>query len=109
MLTLLDISEICSMIQKIISYTLLTGKVVEKVSWTIYRPDKKWKEYQKVADKHFIKGNIKALKYKSCLSFCASQKKTVEFKDSTNLIYWPRNLAKKASKCWKKSFYIYQY
>ena len=31
MLTLLDISEICSMIQRLNSYNLLTDKVAEKV------------------------------------------------------------------------------
>ena len=44
MRTLLDISEICSMIQKLSSYNLLTGKVAEKVLSTIYRPDKKSKK-----------------------------------------------------------------
>ena len=41
MLMLLDISEICSMIQRLNSYNLLTDKVAEKVHWTIYRPGKK--------------------------------------------------------------------
>ena len=41
MLTLRDISEICSMIQRLNSYNLLTDKVTEKVPLTIYRPDKK--------------------------------------------------------------------
>ena len=41
MLKLLDISEICSMIQRIDSYNLLTGKVAEKVSLTIYRQGEK--------------------------------------------------------------------
>ena len=44
MLTLLDISEICSMIQRLNSCNLLTGKVAEKVPCTIYRPDKKSKK-----------------------------------------------------------------
>ena len=43
MLTLLNISEICSMIQRLNSYNLVTDKVTEKVSWAIYRPDKKGK------------------------------------------------------------------
>ena len=38
MLTLSDISEVCSMIQRLNSYNLLTAKVTEKVP---YRPDKK--------------------------------------------------------------------
>ena len=95
MLTLLDISEICSVIQRINSYNLLTEKVAEKVPWTIYRPDKKKQtKYRKVGNELSIKDNIKALKYKSCLSFCACQKKIVEFTDSTNTIYWPTNIAK---------------
>ena len=110
MLTLLDISEICSMIQRINSYNLLTEKVAEKVPWTIYRPDKKKQtKYRKVGNELSIKDNIKALKYKSCLSFCACQKKIVEFTDSTHTIYWPTNIAKKAANCWNKSFFICQY
>ena len=38
MLKLLDISEICYMIQRLNS---LTNKVAEEVPWTIYRPDEK--------------------------------------------------------------------
>ena len=35
---------LCSMIQRLNSYNLQTYKVIEKVPWTIYRPDKKkWK------------------------------------------------------------------
>ena len=37
----LDISEICSMIQRLNSYNLLTAKVTEKIP---YRPDKKNKK-----------------------------------------------------------------
>ena len=44
MLTLRDISEVCSMIQRLNSYNLLTEKVTEKVPYTIYRPDKKTKK-----------------------------------------------------------------
>ena len=98
------------MIQLLNSYNLLTDKVAEKVPWTIYRPDKKErKKYQRVRNELSIKGNIKALKYKSCLSFRACQKKIVEFTDSTHTIYWPTNIAKKAANCWNKSFYICQY
>ena len=43
MLTLLDISEVSSMIQRFKSYNLLTNKVAEKGPWTIYRPDTKAK------------------------------------------------------------------
>ena len=105
MLTLLDISEIRSIIQKLNSYNLLTGKVAEKISWTLYRPNKKtWKEYWRVAVELFIKDNIKALKYKSCLNFCACQKKFLEFTDSTNTIYWLKNRAKNSIKLLKKIF-----
>ena len=48
---------------------------------------KKQKEYRRVGNELFIQDNIKALKYKSCLNFCACQKKFVEFTDSINLIY----------------------
>ena len=41
MLTLLDISVICSIIQRLNSYSLLTDKVAEKVPGTIYRSGKK--------------------------------------------------------------------
>ena len=41
MLKLLDMSEICYMIQNLNSYNLLTDKVAERLPWTIYRPDEK--------------------------------------------------------------------
>ena len=41
MLVLLDISKVCSMIQKLNSYNLLTDKVTEKVPRTIYTPNEK--------------------------------------------------------------------
>ena len=44
MLTLGDMSKVCSMIQRLNSYNLLTDKVTEKVPYTIYRPDKKNKK-----------------------------------------------------------------
>ena len=106
MLKLLDISKIYYMIQGLNSYNLLTEKVAEKVPWTIYRPLKKLKKYCRVENKLSIKDILKALKYKSCLSFQAYQKKMVEFTDSSLTIYWPRNITKKAVNCWKKSFYI---
>ena len=40
MLMLVDISEVCSMIQRLNSYNILTDKVADKVHWTIYTPDK---------------------------------------------------------------------
>ena len=69
---------------------------------------KKQKKYRRVRNKLFIEDNIKAFKYKSCLSFPACQKKVVEFTDSAYTIYWPINTAKKAADCWNKSFYICQ-
>ena len=44
MLTFPDISEICSVIQRLESYNLMTDKVTETVPWTIDTPDKKAKE-----------------------------------------------------------------
>ena len=41
MVMLLDSCEICSMIQRLNSYNLLTDKVTEKVTLAIYKPDKK--------------------------------------------------------------------
>ena len=106
MLTLLDISEICSMIQRFNSYNSLT----DKVPWTIYRSDKKkQKEYRRVENELSINDNIKTLKYKSCLSFRTCQKKIIEFTDSTHMIYWPTSMAKKAANYWNRSFYICQY
>ena len=57
------------------------------------------KKYRRVRNELSIKDNIKALKYKSSLSFPACQKKTVEFIDSTHTIYQPTNIAKKAANC----------
>ena len=85
------------MIQRLNSYNLLTDKVAEKVPWTIYRLDKKkQKKYWRTRNELSIKGNIKALEYRFCLSFPACQKKFVEFTDSNHTIYWPTNIAKKA-------------
>ena len=53
MLTLCDISEVCSMIQRLNSYNLLTDKVAEKVPQTIYRPDKKSKKSIREPEMHF--------------------------------------------------------
>ena len=87
MLKLRDISEVCSMIQRLNSYNLLTDKVTKKVPYTIYRPDeKKQKKYR---------GVIKALKYKCCLSFRTCQTKIFKFADLTHTICWPTNIAKK--------------
>ena len=87
MLMLRDISEVCSMIQRLNSYNLLTDKVTKKVPYTIYRQDKKQKKYWGVRNELSIKDNIKALKYKSSLSFRTCQKKIVEFTDSAHTIY----------------------
>ena len=43
--------------------------------------------YQGVRNELCIKDNIKALKYKFCLSFRTCQKKIVELTDSTHTIY----------------------
>ena len=67
------------------------------------------KKYWGVRNELPIKDKIKALKYKSCLSFRTCQKKIVEFTDSTHTLCWPTNIAKKAASCWNKSFYICQY
>ena len=73
------------MIQRLNSCNLPTDKVTEKVPYTIYRPDKK--KYGAVRNELVIKDNIKALKYKSCLSFRTCQKKIAEFTESTYTIY----------------------
>ena len=44
MLQLHGISEVCSMIQRLNSYNLMTDNVTGKVHYTIYRPDKKNKK-----------------------------------------------------------------
>ena len=41
MLKLLEISQICYIIQRLSSYNLMAEKMAEKVDWTIYRPDEK--------------------------------------------------------------------
>ena len=66
-----------SMIQRVNSCNLLTDKVTEKVIYTICRPDKnkKQKKYWGVRNELSVKDNIKALKYKSCISFRTCQKK----------------------------------
>ena len=100
MLTLLDISEICSVIQRLNWYNLPTGKAAEKVPLTIHQPYKKVQKSTRPESWTVLK----ALKYKSCLSFCACQKKIVEFTDSTHTIYWSTNIAKKAA---EKNLSIY--
>ena len=98
MLTLLDISMMCPMIQRLNSYNLLTEKVAEKVPWTISRSDKQ--KTKKVSENWkwtFHKGQCKSLRKKSCLSFCVCQKKIVKFTYSTHTIYRPTNVAKKAA------------
>ena len=87
MLTLRDISEVCSMIQRLSSYNLLTGKVTKKSLTQFTDQIKKQKKYRGVRNELSIKDNIKALNYKSCLSFRTCQKKNVEFTDSTHTIY----------------------
>ena len=48
---------------------------------------KKERKYWTIINELSIKDNIKALQYKSCLSFRTCQKKIVEFTDSTHTIY----------------------
>ena len=75
------------MIQRLNSYNLLTDKVTENVTQTIYRPEKENKKSIGESEMNFPYGqNIKALKYKSCHSFRTCQKKIVEFTDSTHTI-----------------------
>ena len=101
MVTLRDIFQACSMIQRLYSYNLLTDKVTEMdFSYTICRPYKKNNISIWGARNDFsIKDNIKALKYESSHSFRTCQKKIVEFTDSTHTIYRPANIAKKAGNC----------
>ena len=53
MLTFLDISEICSIIQRLYSYNLLTDKLFGKVYQTIYKPDKKSEKGIEVLEMNF--------------------------------------------------------
>ena len=87
MLTLRDISEVCSMIQRLNPYNLMTHKVTEKSLKQITDQEKKQKKYWGVRNELSRKDNIKALKDKSSLSFRTCQKKIVEFTDSTYTIY----------------------
>ena len=110
MLMPLDISEISSMIQGLNSYNLLTDKLAKKVLWTIYTADKKKsKNYRSIENELSIKGNTWSHQILILPQFPYMSEKIVEFIDSTNKIYWATNIAKKAAKCWKKSFYICQY
>ena len=97
------------MIPRLNSYNLLSDKVAGKVPWTICRPDEKSEKYWSVRNELSITINIKAIKYKSCLSFHACRKKIIELTDSTHTIYWPTNIAKKAANYWNRFFYICQY
>ena len=101
MLTFLDISEICSIIQRLYSYNLLTDKLF---GYTDQK--KKRKRNRNIGNELSIERALNAHNYKSSLSFCAGQKKIVEFYDSAHTIYWPTNTAKKAASCWKISFYM---
>ena len=76
------------MIHELNSYILLTQKVAEKVLWTIYRQLKKLKKYWRVENELSIKDILKGLKYKSCLSFQAYQKKNggIYWLKSNNLL-----------------------
>ena len=82
MLKLLDISKICSMIQRLNSNNLLIQNGWKSLLNNLQTRQKKvsesWKE-------NFQKGQ----------HFCACQKKIVEFTGSALTIYWPTNIAKK--------------
>ena len=41
MLKLLEISEICDIIQKLNSYNLMTKEMAEKAHWKVYKLDEK--------------------------------------------------------------------
>ena len=81
------------------SYNLLTSKnglksrKQLKIIFPFTDHIKKQRKYQRVTNELSILFNIKVLKYKSCLSFPACQKKFFEFIDSTIAIDWPTNVA----------------
>ena len=72
---------------KLNSYSLLTDKIAEKSLEQFTDQIKKQKKYWRVGNELSIEDNIKALKVKSCLCFCACQKKDVEFTESVHAIY----------------------
>ena len=55
MFMLLNISEICSMIQRVKSYNLLTNKVAEKVLEQFTDQTKKQQKYWRVGNELYIK------------------------------------------------------
>ena len=55
MFMLLNISEICSMIQRVKSYNLLTNKVAEKVLEQFTDQMKKQQKYWRVGNELYIK------------------------------------------------------
>ena len=70
---------------------------------------KNQKRFRGVGYELSIKDKIKALRPKSGLSLRACQKKNVDFTDSSNTIFWPKNIAKEEQTVEKKYFYICQY
>ena len=89
MLTLHDISEVCSMLQRVNSYNLLNDKVTEKIPCTIYRPDKKQKMYWGVRNE--LSSNIN-------LTSVSVHVREKLLNLLTELIQFTDQLAKKSSK-----------
>ena len=84
MLMFLEISKICSMIQRLDSCNLLTNKKRLK-KWLEQLTDPMKKKAKKVLESTWT--ILKVLKYKPCLSFWGCQKKIVGFTYSTHIIY----------------------
>ena len=80
MLTFLDIFEICSMVQRLTSYNLLSNKKGLKKQFTD-ELKKGQKKYWKIGIELFIDDNAKSLQIYNLHSFRAYQKKIVEFTD----------------------------
>ena len=59
------------------------------------------RKYLKLGNELSINNNTKSPQIYRGFSFGACQKKTVEFTDADNTIYWPTNIAKKAASSWK--------
>ena len=76
------------MIQRLNSYNLLTGKVAEKVSWTICRPDKKSEKNIGVWKWTFHKAQyLKPSNINLASVIVHVDKKIVGFTDSTHATY----------------------
>ena len=118
MVTLLDNSEICSIIQRLNPYNLLTDRLAKKVLWAIYRPDIKSAKSIGEREMNFAKTAILNSSNINLASFSVRVKKNIciyiKFTYSPHTIYFTiynlqTNIAKKAANCWNKFFYICQY